>query len=188
MRLQRLHHLLGQHRHPVLAALAVAHRNLPVGEVHVLHPQRQALDLPQPRAIQQARHQPFHALQLLEEPARLGLRQHHRGAHRPLGPHHAGEPGEILSEDLLVQKQQRRQRLILRGGRDIALRREPAQERLHLARAELGGMPRPVVEDEPADPEPIGLLGPPAVAALANLAAEAVAQPGLSYRAGRYLR
>jgi len=58
VRMQRLHHILRQHRRPIARPLAVAHDDLPVREVDVLHPQRQALDLPQPRAIQQRSHQP----------------------------------------------------------------------------------------------------------------------------------
>ncbi len=50
--LQRLHKVLGQHRHTILPALAVPHDDLAIREIDVLDPQRQAFDLPQPRAVQ----------------------------------------------------------------------------------------------------------------------------------------
>ena len=53
MLLQRLHQVFGQHGHAILPALAVAHDDLAIREIDVLDPQRQAFDLPQPRAVQQ---------------------------------------------------------------------------------------------------------------------------------------
>jgi hypothetical protein len=108
MRLERLHQVCGQHRHPVLCALAVAHYDLAVGKVEILHSERQALDLPKPRPVQQPDHQPRRPLERLEQPAHLGLGQHNRHSHRPLRPHQPRQPRQILAQHVLVQKEQRR--------------------------------------------------------------------------------
>ena len=65
-RVLRLHHCevvaqqpgqrIGQHRHAVLAALAVAHRDLPRGEIDILHPQPHALHQAHSGTVKQARH------------------------------------------------------------------------------------------------------------------------------------
>jgi len=66
MRLQRRDQLLGQHRHSILAALAVAHQDLPVGEIQVLDAQHQHFNLPQPRPVQQTCHHPLRPRELGE--------------------------------------------------------------------------------------------------------------------------
>jgi hypothetical protein len=64
VRPQRLDERLGQHGDTILLSLAVADQDLPISEVHVLHPQPQAFEHAQTRAVEQARDQPFRALQL----------------------------------------------------------------------------------------------------------------------------
>jgi hypothetical protein len=58
MFLQRSLHSLGQHCPPILDPLSIPHGDLPGRHVHVLHPQPEALQKPQPRAVHQAGHQP----------------------------------------------------------------------------------------------------------------------------------
>jgi hypothetical protein len=152
--LEWLHYGFGHHRDTVLPALAVAHDDLPVGEVDILHPQPQALDLAQPRPVQQARHQPLDALQLIEQLPHLRLREHRRQPHRPLRTREP-EPRKIPAQHVLVQKEQRRQRLVLRSCRDIALRRQPRKKRVHLRRAHLGRMPPAGKMDKEAHPIPV---------------------------------
>src|SRR3989454_9494640 len=72
MLLQRLHEVFGQHRDTVLPALAVPHDDLAIREIDVLDAQRQAFNLPQPRAVQEGGHQSRAALPLLEQPPYLG--------------------------------------------------------------------------------------------------------------------
>jgi len=43
LRVQRLDGDFRQHAHPVLAALAVSHQDLPVGDIYIFYPQTQAL-------------------------------------------------------------------------------------------------------------------------------------------------
>jgi len=50
-----------QRRHPILASLAATHADLASLEIHVLHTQRQRLEQPEPRAVEQCRYQPLDA-------------------------------------------------------------------------------------------------------------------------------
>jgi len=175
--LKRLHKIFGQHGHAVLRAFAVAHQHLPVGEVDVLHTQRQALDLPQARSIKEADHQPADPIDIREHAPDFGLGQHGRQAHGPLRPDEIGEPGKLLAEHLLVKKKERRERLILRRRRDVTLGGEPAQERRHLRRTHLARVALAVEEDEPADPVPVRLLGAPTVMQRTHHFPKPLAQP-----------
>ncbi len=56
-----------QHRHPVLGALAVTDHDLVHREVDVLDSQAAAFEQAQSRAVQEERHQPWHAVQPLED-------------------------------------------------------------------------------------------------------------------------
>src|SRR5581483_553637 len=96
---------------------------------------------------------------------------------RPLGPRQAGEPRQLEPEHLLIKEEERRERLVLRRRGDVALGREPVEERGHLRRAHLRRMPPTMEPDEPADPVPVRLLGAHAVMARADRLAEASDQP-----------
>jgi hypothetical protein len=92
MHAQRFDQCFWQHRYPVLLALAVTHKDLAVRQIHVLHPQPQALDHAQPRPVEQACQQPartFHRGQQAFD--FLGF-QRRRQAWRARGPLDAVEP------------------------------------------------------------------------------------------------
>jgi hypothetical protein len=57
-----------------------------------------------------------------------------------------------------VEEQQRLQRLVLRGGTDLAVHRQMRQELLDLGRAELTGVPTVVKQDVTPQPLQVGLL------------------------------
>jgi len=94
--------MLGQHRHSVLVAFAVAHHDLIVGKVDVFHPQANALHQSQARAVQEGGHDPCGACQVPQHRSDLVLRQHHRDAVQLLGTHHFVNPANVLLENLLV--------------------------------------------------------------------------------------
>jgi hypothetical protein len=137
MHVERLNDRLGQHRDSVLRALAVSDENLAVRKIDILHPQLQTLSKTQPGAVQQARHQPLRPFEIHEHPLNLVLRQHHRQAKRAFRAHQIVEPGKIALEHAPVQKQDRRERLILRRRGNVPFRSEPAEKRGHLARPSL---------------------------------------------------
>jgi len=61
-------------------------------------------------------------------------------------------------EHLLIEEQQRRERLILRASRDTARDRQVVQEGRHLRLAQLARMALAVKENEAPDPVHVGLL------------------------------
>src|SRR3989441_3280586 len=77
---------------------------------------------------------------------------------------------------MLVQEQESRERLVLRRRGDIALGREPAEERRHLRRTHLRRMTLAVKVDEVADPVPVRLLRAAAVASRADRAPQPIDQ------------
>src|SRR5207253_8201208 len=101
--------------------------------------------------------------QLPEQRPDLAARQHHRQAHGPLRPHQIVEPAQLPTEDLLVQKKQRGECLILRRCRDVALGGEMAEERRHLGFPERGRMTLAAPVDEVPDPVHVSLLRAAAV-------------------------
>ena len=161
--LQRFHQAARQDRAPILAALAVAHRDFPAREIDVLHPQAQALHQAHPGAVQHAGQQPGPPIQLRQEAPHLVARQHHRQLAGPLRPHHVLHPVHAKPQHVAVEKEQPRQRLVLRRRRHPALHCEPRQERLHLPLSQLRGMPELVGQDEPLDPPQVRRLRAEAV-------------------------
>src|SRR5258708_4059168 len=93
---------------------------------------------------------------------RLPARQHHRQARRTRGAMQPVEPCELAAEHLLVQKQERRERLILRRCGDLALRREMIQKRRHLRLAQCRRMALLRKINEALDPVHVRLLSTPA--------------------------
>src|SRR5258708_1571814 len=71
MRFERPSERLRKHRQPILAAFPVPHQHLAIFEVDVLYAQLEAFAKAQPRAIQQARHEPFRALHGVEQALRF---------------------------------------------------------------------------------------------------------------------
>src|SRR6266581_149112 len=129
VRAQRLHELFRQQRHPVFLSLALAHQDLAVVEIHILDTQPKAFEVAQSRTVEQAGHQQSRAAQFGKQPLHLLHRKHRRQAHRAFRPRHAVEPAQIAPEHLLVEEQQRSERLPLGGCGDAALRRPSATGR-----------------------------------------------------------
>ena len=96
-----------------------------------------------------------------------------------LRPDDVVQPGQVLFEDVAIEKQNRAQGLVLGGRGDVPVDDESAQELRDLGASHLGRMASVVEEDEPADPRNVGLLGPPAIVASTNGRADAVEKAGL---------
>jgi len=115
---------------------------------------------------------------LREQRFRFRLRQHRGQARRPLRAHQAVEPGEVLSQHLLVEKQQRRQRLILRPAGDVAYRGKIIEKRRQLRLPHVARVPLAVEVDEALDPVHVGLFGPAAVVLAPDRLVHQGQQPG----------
>src|SRR6266700_2402909 len=182
VRAQRLHELFRQQRHPVFLSLALAHQDLAVVEIHILDAQPKALEVAQSRTVEQAGHQQSRAAQLGKQPLHLLHRKHRRQAHRTFRPRHAVEPAQTAPEHLLVEKQQRGERLPLGGCRDAAFRRQVRQEGGRLGFAKLGRVPLAVEINIALDPMNIGLLRAAAVIQAPDRGPYLVEQSGPLYR------
>jgi hypothetical protein len=87
-------------------------------------------------------------------------RQDDRQALRPLGAYNAFQPGEVELEDIAVQEEQTRKRLVLRRRRHLAVNGQRRQELFEFRRAHLFWVAVVVKPDEPANPVQIRLFGP----------------------------
>jgi hypothetical protein len=183
--LQRRDQRLGQDRRPVPGALAAAHDQLPVFKLHVLDAQRECFAQPQARTVEQAADQPILAVQVREHVLHFAGREHHRQVPGLLRPDDAVEPRQLDLRDLLVEEQQRGERLVLRRRRHLAVHRQVREKRLDLGGRHFGGMPLAVKQDEAPCPEQVLLLGAIAVMQRAQLVAHLIEQPGPGFLPGR---
>ena len=90
---------------------------------------------------------------------RLALCQDHWQARLLLRALKVIHPLKVLAQDFPVKKDQRAQRLILRGGCDLLVNGEVVQKLLHLVRALLRRVPLAMKEDVALDPIDIGCFG-----------------------------
>ena len=92
--LQRQDQVLGQDRHPVLAAFAVPNQDLAPREFNVLDTKAQALEQAHACPVQQRAHQADAAIHLVQHSADFGHRQDDRQPARVGRGHHLVEPGQ----------------------------------------------------------------------------------------------
>ena len=158
----------------VLASLAVADADLEAVEVDVLDPEGGALHEPEARAVQDEGHQPGYSVDVLEQGSHLLGGEHDRDALGALGTDEGGgELGGAL-QDVRVQKEQRRERLILRRGADALHAGEVGEERRNLVRPQRVRVAHAVELQEAADPAAVGFLGSRAVVSDAERSSDAV--------------
>jgi hypothetical protein len=103
-------------RYPIATALASSNDDLVSLEVDVLHSQPGTFEEAQPSTVEQTGHQLDGAGQTVEDGAHFFPRENHRQVLRMLGAHEIVEPGQLLVEHAAIEKEQRRQRLVLRRG------------------------------------------------------------------------
>jgi hypothetical protein len=118
-------------------------------------------------------------MEMSEEPCHLLAREYDGQSRRTLGSDQLGHPGQALTDDDVIEKQDRAQRLVLRRCAHTLVR-QARKERRHLRLAQLTGMPLPVKDDEPPDPVDIRVLCAPAVVPRANPVPNPIEQLGLS--------
>ena len=102
----------------------------------------------------------MHALRQARQHARhLLARQHHRQSLRHPRLGNAVKPRQLLAQHLLVKKQQRTLRLVLRRRRHITLAGEMAQEPLNMDGGQLRRVPLAKINDVAFNSIDICLLG-----------------------------
>jgi hypothetical protein len=144
-------------------AFAIAHHDLLITKVEILDPQTQAIHQPQARAVEQSGHEPEGLLQSLDQAGDFVLRENHGQFARSLGASELAEVAEVDLQYVFVQEDDGIERLILRGGRDVAIDCKVTQEAIDFCGSHLGWMPFAVEKDESADPLEVSLFGPQAV-------------------------
>src|SRR5215467_11083699 len=85
---------------------------------------RQHSNRRRPAPVQQDRHEPRHAIEVLEDSPDLLACQHHGQVNGPLGPDDVVEPRQFDAQHLAIEKEQGAQGLVLRGGGDLTLNGE----------------------------------------------------------------
>lgn len=165
MQTQRVPDPFGQEGDPVLLALAIAHRDLPIAEIHVFDAQPDTFHEPQARAVEQPAHE------LESGVRREGVKQIQGllpGEHDWQLPGSSDafdilEGGQFDLKHLSIEKKQCAQGLVLGGSGDLGFHGEVGQERLHFRRSQVLGVTLAVKEDEALDPVQVRLLGADAV-------------------------
>ena len=148
-----------EHGVPVLPTLAVADQDLVALEIQVLDPELKPFEQPHPGPVEQAADEARRPTHTGQEPPHLVAAQDHGQTGGPPRPHEAFQPGDLEAQRLPVQEQQRRERLVLGGGRDVTFDGEVGQERVDLDVAHFPRMSPAVEEDEAPDPADVGILG-----------------------------
>lgn len=96
-----------------------------------------------------------------------------------LRPDHTLQPRQLYLQHLLVQKQNRRQRLVLRGRRNITAHRQITEKGLHFRRAHILWMSVLMKTNEAPDPLQIDSFGTNRIVSQSNLPSHLVEQPRL---------
>jgi hypothetical protein len=119
LRLQQLHQGQRQHDDPILVAFATSdNHNVPV-KIHIFDPQNQAFCQSHASAIKQSSQSTFNAFHQPKHRLHLWHRQNDRNTFALWWSANGLHPCQILSDDLLVEKQQSVQRLTVGGRRDL---------------------------------------------------------------------
>jgi hypothetical protein len=114
-----------QHRNAILRSLAVSDDDEVRPEVDVVDAEACAFEQTQARTVEEQRHEPGNAREMLKDGAHLVAGHDDGHAMRPPGADEVVQPGQVLPEHLAVEEEQRPQRLILRGGGHLARRQAP---------------------------------------------------------------
>jgi hypothetical protein len=186
LRLQAGNQSVRQHEGTVLRALALAHDQRAVREVHVLHPQVQRLGDAHACAVQQHGEQPQRRLvELSQQTRHLLCGQHHRQVPLDDRPHQLPQPGQVHPQHAPVEEQQRRQRLPMRGRRHRTLHRQMREVGFHLGLTHEPRMAHAMKAHVVAHPQHVHLLGTPTEVHQARHPAHFVKQPGRGRRRPR---
>ena len=114
------------------------------------------------------------AVNLFQESGEFFPTQHDRHLVRHPRPRHLLDWPDVELEYLLVQKQHRAQRLVLRRRADFLVNGEPREKRHKLRCTHGGRVLLSMKEDVPSNPGDVGLFGTPTVVPQTNRGAHAV--------------
>ena len=178
MFLQRWNHWPGHCRDPVFVALPLADGDLAAFEVQILDPQAKGFEQPQAATVQQHGDEPLVAAQVCQDPRYFIDGQDNREPFGAAGANDAFEAVERLFQHTGIDKQDRRQRLVLGGCRDMFLDGRAGQEPVDVVLSEFARVPTVVECDVSANAVDVGLFGAAAVVVNPQDFNHAVIEPG----------
>jgi hypothetical protein len=176
VRLKRTAEALRQYSNPLAHSLAFAHGNLAVPKIDVLYTQPKTFQQAQTASVEELRHQTVIAFQPGEDATCFDRGKNDRQFGRTPDTLHSRDEIEFPVEDLLIEKKQGAQRLILGGSCHLSFNREVAEEGSNLRFAHFVGVALAMKEDEAPDPIDVGLLGADAIMFDPQVPADAVEQ------------
>jgi hypothetical protein len=160
MQLQRTSQPLRQKRDALAQTLAVAHGDLVVAKIDVLHTQANAFHQAQAGTIKQFSHELVLTVQLLQNGTRFAAGENYGELRRARDTLNVVHEVELAIEHVLIEKKQCAKSLILSGCGDIFVDREMRQESGDLFLAQFGGMPFAVEKNEATGPIDVSFFGP----------------------------
>ena len=132
-------------------------------EIKILDAIPKAFREAQAAAVEQVRHELIFTRLVVshrsEEPLDFRLREHRGEALGPVGSFDGADVVERPIEHIVVKKDDGIERLILGGSRDVALRGQIIEERLHVRGSEVARMGGVMELDESLDPPNVGPFG-----------------------------
>ena len=159
MSLQKRVELVGEHRHAIFHAFAVADDDLALFKVQIFDAQADAFHDAQPAAIEQLRHELVFARQLTQKGLDFGLGEHDRKVMRLFGADEVNAAFDVFLENSAIEKEEGAEGLALRAGRDPALDGEVGQKPGNLWFAHRLRMALVVEKNIALDPIQVGLFG-----------------------------
>jgi hypothetical protein len=180
-------HPEGRRRHAITPALALAHADLEACEIEILDSERQTLEQPESRAVQQRRHEPAGTLELPQNGAHLVLREDDRKPARSSRSDDLGEHGSAHAQDFAIQEDECIQGLVLRRCGHAPIDSEMRQESLDLGSSKHARMTLLVEQDEPPNPLRVRMLRARAVVTEPNRNPDLVEEARARARFGRVI-
>lgn len=164
----------GQEGNALAHAFAIADGYLVVAEVEVFDAQAECFHQAQAAAVEELGHETVVAFELGDDGVSLGAGKNDGELGRAADTFDAGDEVEFAVEDLLKEKEQGAEGLILGGGGDVSVNGKVAEERGNLFLPHGIGMAFAMKENEAANPIEVNLFGADAVAFDAKMPADAV--------------
>lgn len=169
----------GKDGDPVFPPLAVPDDHLMMVEVEILDPEPQSLQNPKSGTVEKSGDKANVAFELRKDRLHFPAAQNNRQLPEIPGSQEAAEVSGIDAENVLVQKDQGIECLVLGRGSDLTVDGEIGEKFADFLRAHFAGMPLSVEEDEASDPMEIGILGAEAVVPDTDRIAYPVEEPWL---------
>src|SRR5204862_2906921 len=110
-----------KHDDSVLRAFSLTHDHGATCEINILHPQTQAFHDPHPRPVEQLDKQLLLTVQGGKYLSHFLMSEYHRQTDAALRTSDFIHPRQVEAQHLLVEEQERRQRLLVGGNRALSL-------------------------------------------------------------------